>query len=323
MTPDDFSPESDVSAVSEQANVDGKREQSERFKAIGQRLRDARCAKSLSRSEVAERLHLTKRLLDDLEEGRIDRLAPIYRRGYIANYAGLLGIEQDELTRGLDSEPPPALTTVLPVRRPRFRLEKYMKLATYLVATIAIVPPLVMVYLNTGVGLFDGEATSSETTKTELMPLTSAESSPTPSSDSELGVNQRPVTASAMPLGAIRPVTAPDAPDATRPEPESDSTVDTPELSSVLEAPSAMMLTLRLNEDSWVEISAGDDERLEYDLLRADQELTYEGMPPLNILLGRANAVDLIVNGELLTFDGHDRGDVAELVITRDGVTQR
>lgn len=250
----------------------------------------------------------------------MERLAPIYRRGYINNYAALLGIETSELFAGLNDDPPPALTEVLPVKRSRFRLEKYMKFATYLVATIAIIPPLVMVYLNTGVGLFDGEQTPSEPTRTELMPLTAADPGASVTDQDSVSDTQRPVTASAMPLGSIRPLSSADAVE-TLPAESPASSADAPQANPG--TPRPLGLTLRLKADSWVEISSGDDQRLEYDLLRADQELVYEGQPPLDILLGRASAVDLLVDGELLTFDGHDRGDVVELRITRGGVEQR
>jgi len=317
MTPEDSSIEPGRLGEPSGAEQPG---QSERFKAIGQRLREAREAKSLSRADVASQLHLPTHLLDDLEAGRMERLAPIYRRGYINNYASLLDIDRSELSAGLDNDPPPALTQVLPVKRSRFRFEKYIKFATYLVATIAIVPPLVMVYLNTGAGLFDGDRAVSEPTRTERMPLSSSESGVAASEQASEQDNQRPVTASAMPLTSIRSLSAPEASEtveAREPSPQPDLLEIEPE------GPLLMTLTLRLKEDSWVEISGGDDQRLEYDLLRADQELTYQGLPPLNILLGQASAVDLFLDGQLLTFDGHDRGDVAALMISEDGTVQR
>jgi len=317
MTPEDSSIE--ANPPGEQAGA-GKVEPSERFKSIGQQLKKARRAKSLERSEVARQLHLPTHVVDDLEEGRMARLAPIYRRGYINNYAALLGIESSELGDGIGTDPPPALTQVLPVRRSRFRFERYIKFATYLVATIAIVPPLVMVYLNTGVGLFDADRPRSETTRTELMPLTPDESSASTPDTAAGDDAQRPVTASAMPLSPMRSLNGPEDIEA-----ESDLQQASGEAAPALipDTPALMALTLRLSADSWVEISGGDDQRLEYDLLRADQVLTYEGEPPLNILLGRASAVDLLLDGELVTYDGHDRGDVAELRITRDGAVQR
>jgi cytoskeleton protein RodZ len=302
------------------ADADGTT-QSERFLSIGQRLRQAREAQGMERATVAAQLHLPVHLLDDLEAGRMERLAPIYRRGYINSYASVLGLDQNELAAGLRDDPPPALTEVLPVRRPRFRFDKYMKLASYLIATIAIVPPLVIVYLNTGAGLFEADRSAADVDRPALLPLAGDESSVADATASVPQNEQRPVTASAMPLTSIRPVRSAEAPEASA------STgavgVEDAPLAAPEAEPSQITLTLRLLADSWVEISAGDDERLEYDLLRADQERIYQAQPPLNILLGRANAVDLIVNGERLRFDGDDRGDVAQLRITEDGLIRR
>jgi cytoskeleton protein RodZ len=85
----------------------------------------------------------------------------------------------------------------------------------------------------------------------------------------------------------------------------------------------AVELSVELLEDSWVEIHAADGERLEYDLLRAGQSRTYSGEAPFQLLLGRANAVRLMLGEELVTFDGHDRSDVARLRLLASGEVER
>jgi cytoskeleton protein RodZ len=312
MTPDS---QDSAPRLQDQTPVSADIERSERFSAIGQQLRVGRESQGLSRNEVARALHLPTHLLDDLEAGRMERLAPLYRRGYINNYATLLGLVPDELLASIGDDEPPRLTEVLPVKRPRFRFDRYMKLATYLVVTIAIVPPLVMVYLNTGATLFQaGPVGGSQPVERLTSPATLG-SNTEPSGDST-NTDQRPVSASALPLKAIRSVeeTTPERPAASAaPEEPVDVAPEHLELE----------LIVRLNDDSWVEITAGDDSRLEYDLLRADQERVYRGHPPFEILLGRASAVDLVLNGQALTWEGHDRGDVAELRIDADGAVIR
>ena len=318
MTPEDPSIAANSEPVDSSAEPTSS---SERFRAIGQRLRQAREDQGQERATVAAQLHLTIQLLDDLEAGRMERLAPIYRRGYINSYAALLGLDREELTEGLSDDPPPALTRVLPVRRPRFRFDKYMKFASYLIATIAIVPPLVMVYLNTGVGLFEADQAGSELNRSEQLPLEDRTAEAQDMASPDLAEeSQRPVSASAMPLTSIRPSRPPDA--AAPVESDVDVMSSGPEGATLDEEP-VMTLTLRLLADSWVEISDGTNQRLEYDLLRADQERVYDVEPPLEILIGRASAVNLLLDGEVLSFEGDDRGDVAQLTITEDGVIRR
>jgi len=315
MTPDsqDRAAQSNVDALPS-AEID----RSERFSAIGQKLQAGREARDLSRTEVSRALNLPIHLLDDLEAGRMERLAPLYRRGYINNYAALLGLSSDELLSGISDDEPPRLTEVLPVRRPRFRFDRYMKLATYLVVTIAIIPPLVMVYLDTGATLFQAEPAEGSSSSEQLTISTLLGSNSEARNDSG-DAGQRPVSASALPLTAIRSV------EEAAPEPAAviTSAPSSGESDTLAAKALELELVVRLSEDSWVEITAGDDSRLEYDLLRADQERIYRGQPPFDILLGRASAVDLILNGQTLTYEGHDRGDVAELRIDSDGAIIR
>jgi len=333
----------ELASVNAQAQGSPGGAPSERFSAIGHCLCQEREAQGRSRADVARNLHLPVYLLDDLEAGRMERLPPVYRRGYINNYANLLGLDATDLTKDLKDDQPPQLTQIFPNRRPRFRFERYMKLTTYLVVTIAIVPPLVLVYLNTGVNLFHSDDDRSENT-TETVMISAAENDSlenqelqsipmTPpinrdpddglaGQDTELQDDavQRPLASSTLPLPSMRARNS-EATDQTNSD-----TAQPRDPQNVLEQsdqPSAPQspefeLTVRLSADSWVEISAADDQRLEYDLLRANQEISYRGLPPFTILLGRASAVDLILDGELLTYDGHDRGDVAQFVINRD-----
>ncbi|AKS41922.1 RodZ domain-containing protein [Wenzhouxiangella marina] len=297
-------------------------DRSERFKAIGQRLLDERQAQGLSQAEVASRLHLSGLLLEDLERGRVERLAPLYRRGYISNYARLLGLDEAELLSMLDQEEPPRLTEVLPVRRPRFRFDRYMKFATYVLVTVAIVPPIIMIYLNTGAALFDAEEGSVTEGVERSLSLDLGASNAAPgagagTSSADMANGTQPISASTLPLSAIR---------ARRPEElqasENDLAPIAPPAEALLE-PESFELTVHLHEDSWIEITAGDDQRLEYDLLRSGQSRTYRGEPPFQVLIGRSSAVDLLLNGEPLSYEGHERADVVELTIGQDGQIQR
>jgi cytoskeleton protein RodZ len=78
-----------------------------------------------------------------------------------------------------------------------------------------------------------------------------------------------------------------------------------------------------LLEDSWIEIHDAEGTRLEYDLLRSGQTRSYEGQAPFSLLVGRSSAVKLQVNGQQVTWEGHDSGDVAEIAVAADGQVAR
>ncbi len=322
MTPETSSENSDVSELTDQEAAE------RRFSEIGRRLREGRQKRAMSLAEVATQLHLPSIVIDDIEQGRLTRLAPLYRRGYVANYARLLGLDEQDLLARLGSDSPPQLTRVLPVKSPRFKFDRYMKLASYLIVTIVIVPPLIMIYLNTGSRLFhDGRESVVE--QLERAPLDldrpavdNAEEASTVERPTQSGglsnrpsINQ-PVAASTLPLSGIRPLRD----SATEPE---RSISLTPPSEPESSDPVVFELLVRLKEDSWVEITDADEQRLEYDLLRAGQSRSYLGQAPFRILLGRSNAVELSMDGQALRYEGDERADVVTLVVQQDGQVLR
>lgn len=288
------------------------------FARIGRRLRKERLRRKLSVEEVSGHLRLSGMLLGDLETGRLDRMAAIYRRGYIQNYARLLGIDPGPLLAELEPEQPPELRQVLPGSQRARKLDRFLKVATYLLVTTVIVPPLIFIYVQSGSRMVESESAAvsdsaevdnaSRTEERVARRIARALALDDNASSDESG---RPghISASALPLSAARPVREIEPIEI---EPE-DS------VSGLQSASPEVGLTLRMHEDSWIEISDAGGLRLEYDLLRAGQERVYRGLPPFRVLLGRASSVDLLIDGEILEYDGHDRGGVVQLEVLASG----
>lgn len=72
-------------------------------------------------------------------------------------------------------------------------------------------------------------------------------------------------------------------------------------------------LHIMVSADSWVEIIDASGQELEMDLLRGGSEKAYHGQPPFKILLGRASAVRLSMDGEAVDLTAFTRDDVAQL----------
>jgi cytoskeleton protein RodZ len=291
---------------------------------IGKTLSKARQELDLSVADVSRHLHLPGILIEDLESGRVDRLAVLYRRGYISNYARLLGLDAATLMSELEPDQPPELREVLPPSRRGRNLDRYLKIATYLIVTTVIVPPLVIIYLQSGwrmaqqppAAVVDTQeeqgATSSEARVASRIARALALEEEAPDTAGQ----PRHVTASALPLSAVRPV--------REVEPLVTGAGDSPQADVAPEMPDpGLNLALHVNADSWVEITAADGRRLEYDLLRTGHERHYQGQAPFRILLGRASSVELYIAGERVEFEGHDRADVVQIELQLDGAVVR
>lgn len=296
------------------------------YERIGRQLREAREARRLSIGEAGRRVNLAGILIEDLEQGRVDRMAGIYRRGYIRNYAGMLGLDADQLLAELEPDRPPDLQEVMPASNRVFNFDRLLKVATYVVVTIAIVPPLVIFYVQSGSRMAEREASVVERPIDDDAAASANEERVAQRISQALALDEPPnaaqndepghMSASALPLSAIRSVRETDP---ETPVPASENRDPATGSESAIAAPSGLDLQVDLRDDSWVEIVAADGERLEYDLLRSGQTRRYSGQPPFRILLGRASSVDLVVDGRVVEYSGHDRGDVIELELLANG----
>lgn len=297
----------------------------ERFERIGAELRQRREALSLDQADVARQLHLPGMVVNDIETGEVGKLSGLYRRGYIRNYARLLGLDPDAVLAEAGEDVMPELQKVLPDARRDWQLERYLKIATYVIVTVAIVPPLVYFFIAGGTRLLERQPESA----LAVVAAQSADvdergvSASGPEGDDRAAPadsSQAPhVSASALPLNPIRPV--------QEPQPQADPGGESsPALAAATtggSVPPPSQLQLELLEDSWVEIHDAAGARLEYDLLRSGQARRYEGEAPFRLLVGRSSAVKLIVNGRAVTWEGYESGDVAELSVAADGEVQR
>jgi cytoskeleton protein RodZ len=74
-------------------------------------------------------------------------------------------------------------------------------------------------------------------------------------------------------------------------------------------------LALTTSADTWVEILDGAGSQLELDLIRGGSQREYSGAGPFRVMIGRASAVVLSMDGEAVDLGPHTRGNVARLVL--------
>jgi cytoskeleton protein RodZ len=74
-------------------------------------------------------------------------------------------------------------------------------------------------------------------------------------------------------------------------------------------------LAVTTSADTWVEILDGAGGQLELDLIRAGSQREYNGSGPFRVMIGRASAVVLSMDGEAVDLGPHTRGNVARLTL--------
>ena len=312
---------------------DHQEPESQSQRPIGCFLQAAREQAGMTIGQVASSMRLTETTVERLESESGDFSdAPVYLRGYIKNYAKLLGVELPESFFAKPVECEIDFSTQ-DRGEPRWRrtADALARRSAYLVATALVVGTLLAWLYDPSQPEFDGptlvtgEALDRDLLEDAARLLESEEparraqaASMTPlrlstdsASDARAPVSsQAPVLdASALSPPDVLPIDLLPSAD-TRPS-------DSVSLASAQQ----QSLLIRAHQDSWVQIE-NNDQRLMYGLLAADSERQFPLQSgDLNLLLGFAPGIELSINGEPIDLAPHTSGNVARFQLAVDSMS--
>jgi cytoskeleton protein RodZ len=257
----------------------------------GALLKAERERRGLSLPDVAESLHVDPRLAAALEANDFAAFdAPVYARGFLRQYALLLGLEPEQVLSQPAGLPPPLVPTARATPEPTdWRALRRAALAL-LVALIA--------------GVAVGWILTRPGPRRALAPP--------------------PVAKSPAPTVVKAPAAepAPAAERITEPEPAPPVAQVVPNARPTRPAPpgSPGALALAFDADCWVEVYDADGQRVFYDLGHAGQTRTVPGPAPWRVVVGDVDAVRLSVAGRPAGRRSvHRRGATAIFTVTADG----
>lgn len=300
-------------------------------RAPGEILQQAREGKNLSVAAIATQLNLDLRTVEALERGEQDKLpAPIFVRGYLRGYARLVGVPEDVVLGAYQAhaprpEPEPRAVGISSAPlRPAFRGPLIPWRGLFMTALLIAVVVLAFIYgprLVTPL-LTDSEPGSDMTAPQLELPM------PGDGEVSAGGEQAPPAVISDgldLPLPAPHPVPAEEPPPVNaEPEPELPAEEDfapgaepapaEPEPPPAV--PDEVRLDFRFLDESWVEVRGGDRARLLFGLMRQGDSRSVSGRPPVSVLLGNAEAVELQVDGMRFDTAPHTRNNVARFQIS-------
>lgn len=299
----------------------------------GAALQEERRRQSLSLTDVARQLKLAPRQVEALERDDFAALpGPVFVRGFLRNYARLLGLDPEPMVRTAERLMAPAAGgegetkavaslergAAVPVvdaggGEPRSRWPLYL-------VSVAVI--LVTGYLATRdrtpqpssmdvpVAITPSEpaapAPAPETTAAATAPV------PQPAAAHQ----QAPTPAPAAVVPAPEPPT-PSAPAATATSPAAPapqaSPAPSPPVRTVGSSGPAIRMTF--SRESWVEVRDRDGNVIFGQLNPAGSIRVVRGQPPLSIVVGNASGVSLTYNGKTVDLAPHTRTDVARLTL--------
>ncbi|MDZ4350681.1 MAG: DUF4115 domain-containing protein [Xanthomonadaceae bacterium] len=269
---------------------------------LGERLRKARENAGLTAHELAARMHVLVRIVNDIEHDRFDRLgADVYVRGHIKSYAREVGMPLSEIESFICRKPAevaPEMICVTPRPRWQASLEALAHRSVYIVLTVAIVAPIVWLAGNHRLSVAD-----------QPLALLDAPAGP--------GVNSLAVAG--VVDGAVRaPVIAPASltPRLPPAEPEQDAPSSTkPNRADAEEGQWQFVFT----GDSWFELYDRDGNRLIHELVRAGTDLRFPVARIGRVALGNASDVEVLSGASKIDIERFQQGNVARFAVSSDG----
>lgn len=253
---------------------------------VGQALREAREAQGLGVEDVAARLRLMHRQIEAMETGDFDSLGqPVFARGFVRNYARLLGLAPEPLLAGMAGTAVEPVVVLREAPKParNWLTSPWLLLSLAGLLVLASVPVALYWWLNSDEEEFDLPRAAI----TATLPATPESTAVTPVKDP-----------AESPAGA--PVSAESAADSGSSPAQSAAEAPLAETSAELAAPAAPargVLQMEFGAESWVEIRDGSRRMLHRQLNPPGRSVTVRGEPPFDLVIGNAAQVHLTYNG--------------------------
>lgn len=300
--------------------------------SLGSRLREAREARGWNIGDVVAELRIPARIIEHLENDDYAGFSDaVFLRGYLKSYARLVGVPVDETAKVVDAHAHVApLVATGTISRSRYLFERYSASATYLTLTAIIVVPAVWLATHGGLQQNLARVTPLDPPPAHVADIAQTDTS----SNAEVAANNAnttpdaPAAASTTPL-AIPPVEqAPIVasmtpfqvahPAESAPASSTETATDKP----AANGQGAHVVTLKIAQPSWVEVTAADGRKLEYATLAAGSEHEYRSDGSVSVRLGNAQGAELSADGNAVDLAPFQRGNVAHLKLFGDVAEQ-
>jgi len=275
----------------------------------GDILRYEREQQGLTIELAARQSRIKSSVLTAIESGETGEIPSVYLRGYIRNYARFLGIDLAELEAHMEhvKGAEPGVRTVFTVGSKRGNSEKWLKASSYLAAS-ALIATLAWQFTHEAVRFSQGDSPlSTETAVTaETSEQTGQETRPDArSANTHLNAS----IASVEILGKRGELRGDSAAE------QAWAAISGTSETEVNDATGRHNLSISTSADTWVEISDASGDQLELDLIRAGSSREYRGQAPFEVMIGRASAVVLNLDGNTIELGPHTRGNVARMTL--------
>lgn len=248
--------------------------------SIGRTLRDAREAQGMTVEDAAGRLRLMHRQIEAMETDDFESLGqPVFARGFVRNYARLLGLAPDALLTRMEGAPsePTAVSHAEPPLQRSWLTSPWLILLLLGLLVVVAIPIALYLWLNS-----EGEED--------------------PGGRAPYAAHVQPAPGDLPPPDATPVVTLTPA---TQPSPEAPVDPDAASTEQTEAAATAVpdapvlkgVLHLEFGEESWVEIKDASGRMLLRQLNPPGSSIDVSGQPPFDVVIGNATQARMTYNG--------------------------
>ncbi len=268
----------------------------------GEQLATARESRGMTVGEIAQQLKLSPWQVEALESGDYRRLpSTVFVRGFMRNYARLVKLDPATLLAvGESPHLAPLVTAVSASAEIPYPTARRVNWPKYAIIALVLLMPVVVYE-------FYPEDTQEANVKSGELAMPAPQVVVETSAPSAPPVSEAPMVASASASEKPAPPTRQNAMQAA----SSSAAV----AAGRRESAGTQVVRLRFTRESWVEIRDRDGNRIFSQMNSPGTEQVISGAPPLHLVVGNANGVQLIHKELPVNLGPYTKIDVARLTL--------
>lgn len=289
-------------------------------KSIGKLLLEARIAAGLTVEDVASRLHLKIKLVNDIEADNFNNIIKstnaTYARGYVRSYARIMDVSDEQILACLEYQLPSKVEPVMQSfsRKTTLKTRDHrLMLITWGIALLLLALLVIWWFQK-----------PSNSQAINLAHPTVEEVA----AAGELGSGSSTELTESAAAAVLSPNIGGDIAPAQNEQLSETDVVSKPHTQGngleqastghlLPQDPEAVDLSVKLNGDCWMKVEDATGKTLIHGVKAAGRKISVTGEPPLNIVIGAPQVVSLTFNGQNVDLANYPAGKVARFTLPR------
>ncbi|MCL1040805.1 DUF4115 domain-containing protein [Shewanella marisflavi] len=299
----------------------------ETSETLGQWLKAEREARQMTLTSVAEQLNLRPSIVSDIEADNYDNIASVtYVKGYVKNYARILGLDKAKVDTYLaESFPVVAAPTMQSFSRKTTRQARdgRLMLVTYLIVFV-LLALLVLWWVQKSALVADVDLSQPSVEEAAELSMLSSDLplGEDPQAMTGIEEDREPIVqepqgdialasqVSTQSAKVLEPTASESLPQLSDEQVKPAQAVQTEQVSAEAE------LALSLSGDCWIKITDAEGKVLVNGLKQAGKEMNLFGQEPFKVILGAPQSLTMRLNGEDIDLAKYPSGRVARLTVS-------